>query len=62
MTLSVKPREGGQASLMGGDGVGPRQLMEIELEYCKNEANLVLEMAVSITKVQGYAKVGLMKF
>ncbi len=33
--------------------VGPRQLIDIELEYCKYEANLVLKMAVSITRVQG---------
>ena len=42
--------------------VGPRQLIDIGLNNYKNEANLVLKMAVSIAKVQGEAKIGLMKF
>ena len=37
-------------------------MIDIELEYCKNEANLVLKIAVSITKVQGQVKIELMKF
>ena len=40
-------------NIASGDRVGPRLLIDIELEHCKNEADLVLKMAVLIIKVQG---------